>query len=408
MTGFFEDQMNRILLDGLYESRSPSELATDLGEAFQSQIWYLTLEEYLSSVSEQGYDAPLGDVLSVVHNSVLNMMHNEDFSVHEIISSDQESTFFKVVAEGRIPFALIILSQHAGMSSADAHVIIEGLSRVSCFLSRENADRSLSDNTLKAGLSRLLLDGKKHSDTFYSAIQNIYQGYQYHLESYYAIAVIRPANSRNFGALVDAMNTMSELFGKSYRQLDNDLLSVLFCDLSCKSNWSAWDAFREKLSRFVQEQHAVCAVSLPFDSLELCSDYKRQAMDALLLFSGRRENVGVFFAEDSLSDVLIYGALKKMDLETFILSDVRIMEEYDRENGSKMLVTLETYLNNRGRSSNAAKALFIDRSTLKYRLDRISDILNLDLSDRAALARMKMAIQIYRVKEFEAQTGSLS
>ena len=55
--------------------------------------------------------------------------------------------------------------------------------------------------------------------------------------------------------------------------------------------------------------------------------------------------------------------------------------EIDKERSSQLLETLREYLINDGNILQTSKKLYIHRNTLQYRMDRIKEILNVDISD---------------------------
>jgi DNA-binding PucR family transcriptional regulator len=70
------------------------------------------------------------------------------------------------------------------------------------------------------------------------------------------------------------------------------------------------------------------------------------------------------------------------------------LERYDKENGSSYLETLRVYLNCNMNAVQAAKELFIQRSTMIYRLKRIREIAENDLEDRDDLLHLYLTFSI--------------
>jgi DNA-binding PucR family transcriptional regulator len=74
---------------------------------------------------------------------------------------------------------------------------------------------------------------------------------------------------------------------------------------------------------------------------------------------------------------------------------VEKLKQYDRENQTSMLETLETFLDAAGKVNVTAQRLHIHINTLSYRLRRIEEIMRVDLENmnqRAALyLELKMA-----------------
>lgn len=71
------------------------------------------------------------------------------------------------------------------------------------------------------------------------------------------------------------------------------------------------------------------------------------------------------------------------------------------EQGADLFHTLEVYLDQGGNGVAAAETLHVHRSTLNYRLARISEICSLDLSDPATRTNLQMALKLLRLFEVE-------
>ena len=71
--------------------------------------------------------------------------------------------------------------------------------------------------------------------------------------------------------------------------------------------------------------------------------------------------------------------------------------EYDVTNGSELLGTLECYLNHEMNLQDAAQAMYIHKNTLKYRLQKIQEILGVKLKDTTVIASIKLALKIRKI-----------
>jgi sugar diacid utilization regulator len=67
------------------------------------------------------------------------------------------------------------------------------------------------------------------------------------------------------------------------------------------------------------------------------------------------------------------------------------------EQGADLFHTLETYLDAGGSAVRTAQQLNIHRSTLNYRMQRISEITGADLSDPVARVNLQMALKLHRL-----------
>jgi hypothetical protein len=75
-------------------------------------------------------------------------------------------------------------------------------------------------------------------------------------------------------------------------------------------------------------------------------------------------------------------------------SFVSLLRALQAEQGADLFHTLEVYLDTGGNGVQAAHELSVHRSTLNYRLQRISEITGIELSDPAARTNMQIALKL--------------
>lgn len=96
---------------------------------------------------------------------------------------------------------------------------------------------------------------------------------------------------------------------------------------------------------------------------------------------------------------LLFSVSDETELEVYYKNIIGSLIEYDNINNSQLCNTLEEYLANNKNSNITAEKLFIHRNTLRYRLDKIKNILNIDLEDLSDLVQYIIAFQIKRYLE---------
>ncbi|MEW9096941.1 MAG: PucR family transcriptional regulator ligand-binding domain-containing protein [Clostridiaceae bacterium] len=100
-------------------------------------------------------------------------------------------------------------------------------------------------------------------------------------------------------------------------------------------------------------------------------------------------------------DFMIYHLLNSTGntdlLKEFYNSSIRKLAEYDEENKTNLIETLEIYFKCKGNMSEAAKTMYIHRNTLLYRLDKIKEILNTDLENGDENLEFQLGIHIMKL-----------
>jgi len=137
--------------------------------------------------------------------------------------------------------------------------------------------------------------------------------------------------------------------------------------------------------------------SKPFASYEMLPEVHREAGYVLEIAHKTGKNV-VFSRDLSLELALVRGADTEY-LRSYAQGILGGLIDYDRRNNANLLQTLQELVNHMGVHTQTAKALFLHRNTLLYRIRRIESLTGLDLSTGSGLYRAAIALQIYLLLE---------
>lgn len=156
-----------------------------------------------------------------------------------------------------------------------------------------------------------------------------------------------------------------------------------------------------QIEEFFREHGLVAGVSQLGRNLRSLATRHHQAMKAIqigeLLKGG-----GPLYYYDNYS---VYHALElcseNIDLRQLCHTAVLKLEQYDRKNGTALMGTLHAYLASGKNVSEAAASLYIHRNTLAKRLEKINDIITVDLDDREAVFHLLFS---FRVIEYYGAT----
>src|SRR5699024_8714403 len=107
-----------------------------------------------------------------------------------------------------------------------------------------------------------------------------------------------------------------------------------------------------------------------------------EAGQAANVVSNRYPEGGYAFYDDLGSYTILNNTSDRQSAQLFIDRHLGPLLKY--ENKVDLFATLEVFLNNNGNLKSASEQLFIHRSTLEYRLRRISQLLQIDLEDAEA------------------------
>ncbi len=154
------------------------------------------------------------------------------------------------------------------------------------------------------------------------------------------------------------------------------------------------ETYADRLSVFVRENNFRVGVSNFTDDIYKFQTLHRQAEMALTIGLTEKPMEWIhWFSRYTLQ--YIYNMLtSNSDLGQLYSPIYYRLERYDKENGSSYLETLRVYLNCNMNAVQAAKELYIQRSTMIYRLKRIREIADNDLETRDDLLHLYLTFSI--------------
>jgi hypothetical protein len=190
-----------------------------------------------------------------------------------------------------------------------------------------------------------------------------------HTKSWYLATFLNPFSGEMPGTVL--LQQLRQEFPKGYcLEWENQIIMLMDC--------KDWDAVLPVLTRFLQDTSFSAGVSLPFSDFKDLPIALKQAQIAL---SYSKRDSGLSKVVDHAWDYMLNEFSQNFKSEGLIHPAIKTLKNYDLENNSELSKTLYMYLKN-GRSMNAtAQGLFIHRNTLRYRLEQIDQLINVDLDD---------------------------
>jgi hypothetical protein len=161
-----------------------------------------------------------------------------------------------------------------------------------------------------------------------------------------------------------------------------------------------------KLERQLAIHNAACGFSLPFKGIaQLGAQY---ANAEISLRRGSKDS-RIRFLNERIGDYLIERIAVHTPLFPLCHRETVRLLEYDNDNGTDLLLTLETYLRHNKSLKAAAEELFIHRSTMTYRLGCIEKIARMNLDDPSERLHILLSCIVLRSlgrqQQSEAQPG---
>lgn len=223
-------------------------------------------------------------------------------------------------------------------------------------------------NYLRNGMTELIVTGRTRKNILQYGMRKI----NWQINDEYLCNVITEHELKNIGR--------KEALGRYYERACPGTLSILtekeFISIinitrsgqSCEEIYEIIKAVNEKLQ-------IVTGVSVPFFGILKCRTFVNQAKLAFRIAqeSGKSSSC-CCFKDYRMLFLIKYGA-EQLSMYAMMPHEIRDMWEEDKNNGTEYVRTLGEYLLSGKSKVNTAKKMYIHISTVKYRLQRIAQLL---------------------------------
>jgi sugar diacid utilization regulator len=160
-----------------------------------------------------------------------------------------------------------------------------------------------------------------------------------------------------------------------------------------------WQHHAEELTKRIKTKNENLKVQLGASrmatSLLDLPDAYREARQALIItqMTSEDKEFAAGYAELGIKR-LLYLMIDHPELETFCEENLSQLEAYDEEWETELVPTLRVYLAQGANLNSAAKELFVHRHTMRYRLEQIAELLQVDIDSTEVLLNLQIAFLI--------------
>lgn len=167
--------------------------------------------------------------------------------------------------------------------------------------------------------------------------------------------------------------------------------------------------FRQKLAGFLREHLLLVGISNVFSDFYDSRRYAGQGREALKLGLHRNPSLWRFEFRDCLPDYVMQQCLSQYSARDLCSAGLEKLLRYDGEHPEMELAhTLEMYYNCKFNAAEAAKKLFIHRTTMFYRLNKIQEIADIDHDNPESRLHLMLSFALLREEQNRNQgTGQL-
>jgi DNA-binding PucR family transcriptional regulator len=122
-----------------------------------------------------------------------------------------------------------------------------------------------------------------------------------------------------------------------------------------------------------------------------------EALRALEVRQNSRQRSGTTFFDDLGLYRILRPGNDLRELEGFVREWLGQLIDYDARHDTELVETLSRYFDCGGNYDDAAAALTVHRSTLRYRLQRIREISDRDLADVDTRLDLQVATRVWKI-----------
>ena len=234
--------------------------------------------------------------------------------------------------------------------------------RIPSFLTGRNSDLQRQVEAL--------LDGQEEAD------ETTMERNHWEKEDSYKVMVLR------FDARYPMEAGIRFLYKKLWELFPESCVLIRGRDLICIRNLSREsqnENYRERMAVFLRENVAKAGSSNAFTGYRELPVYLKQACEALRLGEKNSPYFWHYEFGDYMVPYLMERATSEYSLEQIVHPGVYRLMEYDIEKSTSLYQTLKTYLEHGGNATQIAEKLYIHRSTLMKRLDKIQSLTGIRL-----------------------------
>ncbi|HZW02441.1 MAG TPA: GAF domain-containing protein [Anaerolineaceae bacterium] len=174
---------------------------------------------------------------------------------------------------------------------------------------------------------------------------------------------------------------------------------LLLLPLSPHCQVSKSIAFGKRIQSAVRESLPDLSISIGIgraaaDPVEISRSFQDAQLALRIISTNKNKNSVVAYEELGVIPLLLQSD-NQSDLTIFMQRLIGRLLEYDAQNNAELVPTLQHYLDNNGHLQSTASACHIHINSLKYRIQRIEEILGVDLHDGQARFNLALALSIH-------------
>jgi hypothetical protein len=153
----------------------------------------------------------------------------------------------------------------------------------------------------------------------------------------------------------------------------------------------------KELDALMRANGCKAAYSMPFRNLQDFHKCFNQAQACFRISDSLHKSERVLIYSDFMIAHMLLNFGEIFDLNDLIHPTVKTLLKIDEQKGGNLTDTLFAFIDHKMDITATAKALFVHYNTLKYRIQRISEIAGIDYDDESTIFRIELSKRIIKL-----------
>jgi len=147
----------------------------------------------------------------------------------------------------------------------------------------------------------------------------------------------------------------------------------------------------------LKQMNYVAGISSPFTDILQMNNYIDQADYALGRVAESNCKDTIYSFQDHILEYILSRCVKDISLPNLYPHGLHALIEYDKDKQSDYVKTLDIYLQNEMNATRTAEALYLHRSSLLKRLNKIEKQFGIDLSDSDNRLHLQICLKLLKI-----------
>ncbi len=422
---------SRITRTVLYDA-SGERMLYDVCTAVRNPVLMLGAEfELLAYENAYGSGVNIRDLMQLEYNkpifsqdaieSLIRLYRKTRFKSHSVemeFDGTPVTTVIIPIQIGNEMYGYIAIPQYVSELTPEQYQVIDSITSIIAISFLKN---SISSQTLKNGgnhFANAVLEGEI---TSLEAMRRTCEIYNFNTAS---ARVCITVNIQNFFSYsYEKRNSVREIIN-SFDKLIRSKFGAAFYPVPLNDRFSFFIFFPDSVNHSAAEK--TCEEIADDFSVKLSQygvDFKigissctvlemmiprsfRQAAELISMGSRIFPDMSVYSYSKLQNYYIPASTMTKSELQNLVDDTILPLVIYDSQNGGDLVQTLECYINNRFNVTKTASEMFVHRNTMINKLERINEILQIDMEDFENVIKIQSGIHALKILDTNALLSS--